>query len=118
VTLKDGQPRFRDMVWKGVFDAQQDTTPLQTIKDQLTGNLPKFSLPLGEEDIKWTVWLDDEAIWARFSTLSQVANLDTERKEKVHQEVVAALNEEGVERNESGKVALHGKTHMVWTSRI
>jgi len=106
------------MVWKDVFDTQQDTTPLQTVKDQLTGNLPKFSLPLGEEDVEWTVWLDDEAVWKRYSTLSQIANLDAERKESVRKEVLAALKEERGERNEKGEVALHGRTHLAWTSRV
>jgi len=117
-TLDDGHPRFRNMVWKNVFDAQQDTTPFQTVKDQLTGNLPNFSLPLGEEGVEWTVWLDDEAIWKRYSTLSQIANLDAERKESVRKEVLGALEQEGVERNEKGEVELHGRTHLAWTSRV
>ena len=38
-----------------------------------------FSLPLGEEKVKWTVWLDKEELWKRFSTLSHVANLKGEK---------------------------------------
>ncbi|KAH7417217.1 methyltransferase [Cadophora sp. MPI-SDFR-AT-0126] len=116
-TTDDGHYRFRDMKWKEVFDQQQDTTPLQTLKDTFTDNLPSFSLPLGEESIKWTHWLSDEKIWDRFSTLSQIANLTEERREGFHQEVLAALKEHG-ERNQKGEVAMHGITYLAWTSRV
>ncbi|KAL5320891.1 hypothetical protein ACEPPN_011701 [Leptodophora sp. 'Broadleaf-Isolate-01'] len=116
-TLGDGHARFRDMKWKEVFEQQQDTTPLQALKDTFTHNFPYFSLPLGEESVKWIVWLSGENIWARFSTLSQIANLTEERRECFHQEVLAALKEHG-ERNEKGEVALHGITFLAWTSRI
>ncbi|KAG4436889.1 hypothetical protein IFR05_007615 [Cadophora sp. M221] len=116
-TLGDGHARFRDMQWKEVFEQQQDTTPLQALKDTFTHSFPSFSLPLGEESVKWTVWLSDENIWARFSTLSQIANLTKERREGFHQEVLAALKEHG-ERNKKGKVALHGITFLAWTSRV
>jgi len=43
--LEDGAPRFRDLKWRGVFEGQVDTSPLQTLKDTFSGNLPKFSLP-------------------------------------------------------------------------
>jgi len=37
---------------------------------------PFFSLPLGEDSVKWTVWLTKDAIWERFRTLSHIANLE------------------------------------------
>lgn len=116
-TLGDGHARFRDMKWKEVFDQQQDTSPLQTLKDTFTHNFPSFSLPLGEESVKWTVWLSDENIWARFSTLSQIANLTEEKREGFRKEVLEELKEHG-ERNEKGEVALHGSTFLAWTSRV
>ncbi|KAL2072486.1 hypothetical protein VTL71DRAFT_11829 [Oculimacula yallundae] len=114
---KDGISRFRDMKWREVFEQQLDTNPLQTLKDIVTHNLPSFSLPLGEEHIKWTVWLSDEDVWARYSTLSQIANLPKEKKEAYRQEILADIKEHG-ERNEKGEVALHGNTFLFWTSRV
>lgn len=62
---EDGHPRFRQMAWKQVFDNQHDTTALQNLKDTFTDHMATFSLPLGEESVKWTVWLTDEAVWSR-----------------------------------------------------
>lgn len=56
-SLDDGLSRFRHMKWKQVFEEQLDTTPLQTIKDTITGDFPSFSLPLGEDEVKWSVFL-------------------------------------------------------------
>ena len=117
--LEDGHPRFRHMEWKNLFDRKLDSTPLQTLKDTFTHSLPTFSLPLGEETVKWTaVWLEDIAIWARFGTLSQVANLDKGKREKVRKRVFEALKGDDVERNDKGEVAVHGVTYLAWTSRI
>lgn len=118
LTLGDGHPRFRDLKWKDVFEAQLDTTPLQTLTDTFTHNLPKFSLPLGEEDVKWTVWLTEQSLWDRYSTLSQIANLKGEEAVKVKNEALAALKGDDVEKNEKGEIAVHGKTYYCWTSRI
>lgn len=101
-----------------MFEQQSETTPLQTLKDTFTKNFPSFSLPLGEETVKWTVWLSEEALWSRFTTLSQIANLDEERREKVHHEVLQALKEGGAKTNEKGEVELHGVTYLAWTSRV
>jgi hypothetical protein len=106
------------MTWKQVFEKQQATTPLQTLIDTFSHHMPKFFLPLGEEDVKWTVWLDDEAVWSRYATLSMIANLDESRKEEVRKEVLDALKEDGVERNARGEVAVHGMTYFAWTSRV
>jgi hypothetical protein len=118
VELEDGLSRFRHLKWKEVFENQLDTTPLQMLKDTFTQNLPQFSLPLGEEDIKWTVFLTDEGVWDRYSTLSQIANQEAEKKEEIKKAVLAALADESTERNERGDVAVHGVTHLVWTSRL
>jgi hypothetical protein len=117
-SLEDGHPRFRHYVWKKIFEEQTATTPVQTLVDTVNGNLPAFSLPLGTEDIFWTVYLTEEAIWSRFHTHSQIAVLEGEQLEGVKKQVFDALKEEGVERNAAGQVALHGRTHLVWTSRI
>ncbi|KAK2628176.1 hypothetical protein QTJ16_002822 [Diplocarpon rosae] len=117
VTLGDGHARFRDLEWKEIFEQQSESTPWQALKDTFTHNFPSFSLPLGEESVQWTVWLGDEDIWARFSTLSQIANLSEERREGFHREVLLALKEHG-ERNAAGEVALHGITYFAWTTRV
>ena len=117
--LEDGHPRFRHMEWKKLFDKQLDSTPLQVLKDTFTHNLPTFSLPLGEEIVKWTaVWLEEEAIWARFGTLSQIANLDEGKREEVRKRIFEALKGDDVERNEKGEIAVHGVTYLAWTSRL
>lgn len=117
-STEDGQPRFRHMKWKDVFENQTETTPLQTLVDTFTKNFPSFSLPLGEETVAWTTWLSDEAVWARFSTLSHIANLSKEKRNRVQQQVVEALGGDYVERNEKGEAALHGLTYFAWTSRV
>jgi len=117
-SLEDGHPRFRNLRWRDVFEKQQDTTPLQALKDTFTHHLPLFSLPLGEEDIKWTVWLTDEGIWNRYSTLSQIAVLEGAEREEVRAKVFDALKGGDVERNAKGEVAVHGVTHLAWTSRV
>lgn len=117
-SLEDGKPRFRHIKWKQVFEKQQDTTPLEALKDTFTHNMPLFSLPLGEETIKWTIWLSEEALWNRYTTLSQIANTQGEKREEIRKKVVEALKGGDVERNENGEVAMHGITYFAWTSRV
>ncbi|TVY49012.1 putative methyltransferase-like [Lachnellula occidentalis] len=118
-SLEDGQPRFRHLQWKQVFENQQDSSPLQALADTFTHHMPRFSLPIGEESVDWVAYLTDEAVWDRYSTLSQISNLKgSGRYEEVRKEVFDSLKAEGVERNAAGAVALHGKTFMAWTSRI
>jgi hypothetical protein len=114
----DGHPRFRDEKWQAVFESQIEPTPIHTIVHTLTGNMPKFSLPLGEESVKWTVWLDKEALWKRINTLSQVAVLQGKEAERAKEVFEEALKGEDVERNRNGEVALHGVTFFAWTTRI
>ncbi|TEY78383.1 hypothetical protein BOTCAL_0049g00250 [Botryotinia calthae] len=115
---EDELPRFRHGKWKEVFEDQLDSTPLQTLKDTFTQDLPKFSLPLGEDHVEWTAWLSDEAIWNRFGTLSAIAVMEPEKKEQVKQKIFESLKGMDAERNGNGEVALHGKTYFFWTSRV
>jgi hypothetical protein len=80
--------------------------------------MPRFSLPLGEETVRWTVWLGEEALWARIATLSQVAVLEGAERERAAEVFREALGEGDVERNDKGEVALHGATFFAWTTRI
>lgn len=106
------------MDWKKVFEDQPRNNPLQTVVDQITGNLPTFSLPLGEQTIPFSFWLDEEAIWSRYTTYSQIANLRGEQRESVKNTVFEALRSEEVERNEKGQIEVHGQTYIAWTSRV
>ncbi|KAF9876438.1 hypothetical protein CkaCkLH20_05846 [Colletotrichum karsti] len=117
----DGQPRFRDFVWKDAFDRQLDSNPLRAVAGVvLEGGrkMPLFSVPVGEEKVPFTVWLTPEAVWNRLRTLSQVAVLEGERARGFKARFDEILAGETVERNEKGEVALHGVTYFAWTSRL
>ncbi|KAE9975834.1 hypothetical protein EG327_008324 [Venturia inaequalis] len=113
-TFKDDSPRFRNSQWKGVFDNQIKSTPF-TITAFAS---PLFSLPLGEDEVKWTAWLAREKVWDRFSTLSQIAVLEGEALQNARKVFDEALASDDVETNEKGEVALHGATYLCWTSRV
>lgn len=59
-------PQFRDQKWPMCFDDQLASTPfsLTTSADLL------FSLPLGEGNVKFEVWLTKDEVWKRYTTLS------------------------------------------------
>ncbi|KAI1457441.1 S-adenosyl-L-methionine-dependent methyltransferase [Annulohypoxylon moriforme] len=117
-SLDDGLPRFRHQKWKDVFDQQIPTTPLQVLKDTFTDSLPKFSLPRGEDSVKWTVWLSEQELSLRLNTLSQIAVLKGDEREawdKLFKEVIEG---DDVERNEKGQIAVHGITFFMWTDRL
>jgi hypothetical protein len=101
-----------------VFEKQTKHNPLQILKDSLMSDFPRFSLPLGEETVKWTVWLTEDALWARINTLSQVAVLKGEQKDAGYRTFQEALQLPDVERNEKGEIALHGVTFFAWTDKI
>ena len=76
-SFDDLEPRFRHKQWAKVFDDQLKSTPA-TI--QMAD--PLFSLPLGENIEKWTVWLPTkELVRDRFFTVSHIANLEGEKRE-------------------------------------
>ncbi|KAJ9157748.1 S-adenosyl-L-methionine-dependent methyltransferase [Pleurostoma richardsiae] len=102
----DGLPRFRDEQWRAVFARQKDSPS------------PLFSAPPAEERVPWTVWLSEDALWARFNTLSQVAVLKGEERAAAERTFREAMAMEDVERNERGEVAVHGVTFFAWTERL
>ncbi|OCK78826.1 S-adenosyl-L-methionine-dependent methyltransferase [Lepidopterella palustris CBS 459.81] len=110
----DHQPRFRHGKWKHVFDDQIKSTPLTMTA---LAN-PLFSLPLGEQEIKWTVWLSKDDVWKRYCTLSQIAIQKGEELASTKHAFDDAINGDDVEMNEKGEVALHGITFFAWTSKI
>ncbi|KAI1383457.1 S-adenosyl-L-methionine-dependent methyltransferase [Hypoxylon trugodes] len=117
-SLDDGLPRFRHQKWREVFDQQLPGNPIQVIKDTFNDDLPRFSLPLGEDSTKWTVWLSEETLASRLNTLSQVAVLKGEEREAWLKLFKETLQSNDVERNEKGEIAVHGITYFVWTDRI
>jgi hypothetical protein len=115
-SLEDGHPRFRHMVWKQVFENQLDTSPLQALKDTFNLNFQSFSLPVGEDDVKWTVWLTDEDVWSRFGTLSQIANQTEDKRAEIRKEVLEALK--GMELSETQRVRwLFMEQHILYGPR-
>ncbi len=63
--------------------------------------------------MKWTRLSTNEEVWTRFATSSTVANLCTEKKEIVRNQVLSALAGGGVERNEEERIILHGLTYFM-----
>lgn len=57
-------------------------------------------------------------MWERYLTISYIANSEGEERARIKKVVFEAMKGGGVERNEKGEVALHGRTALYWTSRI
>lgn len=115
----DNNKRFRDMAWQDVFTNQVKTNPLQALQATVTQrDMPKFSVPLGEDSVEWTHWLSEEGLWKRINTLSHVALLHGDEKargERVFREAMAMAD---VQRNEVGEVECYGRTYFAWTDRL
>lgn len=109
----DGQSRFKEGVWRNVFERQLKGNPLV-----LSDTMPLFSLPLGEDRVDWTVWLTEDALWSRFATLSHVAVLEGQARDEVYEKFRKILAGGDVERNENAEIAVHGTTYFAWTSRL
>lgn len=77
--------------------------------------MPTFSLPIGEGTEKWTVWLNEDALWSRLNTISQLTMLKGEDKEEWERIFQEALRGDDVEKNEKGDIAVHGVTYFAWT---
>lgn len=99
----DGQPRFRDYVWREVFNQQQ-------------GRL--FTTPIGDDKTEWTIWLGLEALWDRVRTLSHIAMLQGEERDRFRAAFDKIVKEGDGRWNEKGEVATHGATTFSWTSRV
>ena len=130
-SFDDQKTRFRDEIWRQVFDKQLESTPFTIQSAQ-----PLFSLPLGEGSVETVKWMTREAVWERYRTLSHIALLEGEELavssrivppaqsgvltvyKKVKQEILVAMDGDDVEENEKGEVALHGHTVWYWTTAI
>ncbi|PSN65577.1 methyltransferase [Corynespora cassiicola Philippines] len=112
----DHEPRFRHDQWRNVFENQVSSTPITAAIAGGTNSL--FSLPLGEEKVKWSVWLEKEALWSRLRTLGHVAVLEGEQLEATRRVFESALSGDDVERNAKGEILVQGTTVLAWTSKI
>ncbi|KAF2112373.1 methyltransferase [Lophiotrema nucula] len=114
--IDDHEPRFRHDEWRKVFENQVSSTPLTAAL--VSGSNSLFSLPLGEDRVEWTVWLEKEALWSRVRTMSHVSVLEGEQLQETRRVFDHALSGDDVERNEQGQIAVHGTTVLAWTSKI
>ncbi|ROW16194.1 hypothetical protein VPNG_01763 [Cytospora leucostoma] len=114
---EDAHP-FRELKWQEIFSDQLKSNPVQVIRDTLTNKLPQFSLPIGQDSVEWTHWLSEEALWRRINTLSQVALLEGEGRERAERVFREAMAMDDVVRNEKGEVECHGRTYLAWTDGI
>ena len=112
-TFDDDSSRFRHEKWRQVFDDQNASNPLS-----LHFANPLFGLPLGEDSVEFTSWLSKEDVWGRLRTLSYLAVLEGKELEKVRNTFEESLKSEGTEIDETGRVAVHGRTVFFWTSKI
>nr|POE63355.1 putative methyltransferase-like c25b8.10 [Quercus suber] len=114
-SFDDNEPRFRHEQWRKVFDEQTKSTPLSLLvadDDQL------FALPLGETIEPFEVHLTRDKIWERFSTLSQIAVLEGEERERTQKTFMDALSADDVEVDAQNQVTVHGDTYIAWSSKI
>ncbi|KAK3167943.1 hypothetical protein OEA41_004389 [Lepraria neglecta] len=109
----DDHPRFRHEKWRQVFEKQLESTPLT-----IQAADPLFSLPLGEESVKFTHWLSREAILDRYHSQSQFAVLEGEQLLDIKSQSDEAMAGAYVDKNERGELPLHGQTHFAWTTAI
>lgn len=111
---EDAHP-FRELRWQEIFSEQLKSNPVQVLRDTLTNKLPQFSLPIGQDSVEWTHWLSEEALWKRINTLSHVALLKGEERERAERIFREAMAMEDVVRNDKGEVECHGRTYLAWT---
>ncbi|CAI6341466.1 unnamed protein product [Periconia digitata] len=114
----DHEPRFRNNAWRDVFTSQVSTTPLTAA---LVGNDNSlFTLPLGEKSVQWDVWLSEDRLWERVCTLGHFRGLDSGALETSHTifKDIMSAPDAGVERDEQGRIKVHGFTIVVWTEKI
>ncbi|KAF2684923.1 methyltransferase domain-containing protein [Lentithecium fluviatile CBS 122367] len=114
--VDDHEPRFRHDQWRKVFENQLSSTPITAALVGGTNSL--FSLPLGQDKVRWSIWLDQEALWNRLRTLSHFAVLEGEGLKEAREVFEAALSEADVQRNAEGQIKVDGATIMAWTSKI
>ena len=112
-TFDDHMPRFRHEKWRQVFDEQNQTNSLT-----MTTSNTMFGLPLGEKSIEFETWLAKEETWKRYRTISHIAVLEGDELEQVQKTFWSAIDSKDTRTDNQGRVAVHGKTFLAWTSKI
>ncbi|KAH7023081.1 S-adenosyl-L-methionine-dependent methyltransferase [Ilyonectria destructans] len=102
----DGQPRFRHLQWRKVFDLQAES------EEAL------FSTPIGTERVQWSVWLTPEGLWDRINTLSWNAIREGEAKREFREKFDKILKGGDGKWNDKGEIEFHGSTFFAWTARL
>ncbi|TLD20634.1 hypothetical protein PspLS_08354 [Pyricularia sp. CBS 133598] len=117
----DGHPRFRHSKWQDVFTNQLASSPFQALRGGVSGKMPRFSLPLGEERVPFSIWLSEDELWRRMCTLSQMSILMKKgggEAQELRARFDEALRGDDVERNDKGEVKINGQTYFAWTDKI
>lgn len=117
----DGHPRFRHSKWPDVFTSQLASSPLQALRGGASGKTPRFSLPLGEERVPFSIWLSEDELWRRMCTLSQMSIIvkkGGDEARELRTKFDEALRGDDVERNDKGEVNINGQTYFAWTDKI
>ncbi|KAI5798401.1 putative 2-heptaprenyl-1,4-naphthoquinone methyltransferase [Pyronema domesticum] len=100
---RDSVPRYKDEKWREVFDSD--------VAKEKWG-------PLGERLVREKVYLNEEGLWRRLGTLSNIANLSegekTEMKAKFDEIIRNATD---AVRNEKGELEVHSTCHVAWTRK-
>jgi SAM-dependent methyltransferase len=95
--------RFRNETWRRVFAAG--------------AGAERFFGPLAEERFAWTTFVDEEGLWARFRTLSQIAALEGAKLAAARKLFDEAIAGPGTEWDAQGRLAVRGITLIAWTQR-
>ena len=124
-------PRFRHEQWREVFDKQLESTPFTIETAEIL-----FSLPISEHFDIFTHWVNENAMWDRYHTLSQFSVMNGEQlevfvtesmcrlflvklfRQEVKAQVYRTLNDKDVEVNETRDIALHGRIIFAWTTAV
>ena len=101
----DGATRFRHGKWLEVFERQ--ARPSDAF----------FKTPIGQGKIPFKVLLSKDGLWDRLNTLSHVAVLKGEEKQRFKDTFDRIMGRSDVDWNEDGLVEVHGNTIFAWTTR-
>jgi ubiquinone/menaquinone biosynthesis C-methylase UbiE len=99
---KEDSVRFRNERWRVIFE--QDDIPFGK---------------LTEASETWTKSLTDEELWARWQTLSQIAEMNEGSPElkEAREYFEEAIKGEGTERDADGRIIVRGVTICGWTQK-
>jgi hypothetical protein len=106
-TTDDNAPRFRNEKWRAIFAEQ---SPKLVAGDGGT--------VLSEDEVRWTSWLKKEDLWKRWRTLSQIAILQGDALQEARTFFDDAVDDPSTQRDQQGRIAVHGVTIVAWARKI